>query len=93
VWTGVARAYLVDRCRSERKGVVGESRLPQPGSELGDPRGGMLAHALQDIDEIDVRVDALEPASRDQALHDASVLGADLGPAKEPVLRLMRLCS
>ena len=53
----------------------------------------MLAHALQDIDEIDVRVDALEPASRDQALHDASVLGADLGPAKEPVLRLMRLCS
>jgi len=46
----------------------------------------MLAHALQDIDEIGVRVDTLEPASRNQALHDASVLGADLGPAKEPVL-------
>ena len=44
----------------------------------------MLADPLQHIDEIGVRIDAVESAGDDQALDDADVLGAELGPAEEP---------
>ena len=45
----------------------------------------MLTDALQHIDEVRVRVDALQTAGGDQALHDSNVLGADFGPTEEPV--------
>ena len=44
----------------------------------------MFADPLQHIDQVGVRIDAVEPARYDQALDDADVLGAELGPAKEP---------
>jgi hypothetical protein len=49
----------------------------------------MLADPLQHVDEIRVRVDTLQAAGGDQALHDARVLGADFGPTKKPVLAVM----
>ncbi len=44
----------------------------------------MLADALQDVDQVGVGIDAVEPAGDDQALDDADVFGAQLGPAEEP---------
>ncbi len=46
----------------------------------------MLSHSLQDVDEVGVRVDAVQPASRDQALNDSDLLGAHFRPAEEPRL-------
>ena len=66
--------------------LVGEVLLPQPGRELGHARGRVLSDALQHVHQIGVRIDAVQPASGDQALHDASVLGADLAPAEQPRL-------
>jgi len=45
----------------------------------------MLPYALQDVDEVVVRVDVVKPAGDEQTLHDANVLGSQLGPAEEPV--------
>ena len=45
----------------------------------------MLAHTLQHIDEVRVRVDALQTARGDQALHNSNVLGTNFGPTEEPV--------
>jgi hypothetical protein len=44
----------------------------------------MLADALQDVDQVGVGIDAVEPAGDDQALDDADLFGAQLGPAEEP---------
>ena len=71
------------QARAQRVG--GEQRLPPPGRQLGDACSGMLADPLQHVDEVRVRVDALQAASCDQALHDARVFGANFGPAEEPV--------
>ena len=51
--------------------------------------GGMEADPLQHVDQIGVGIDALQAAGGQQALDDADVLGADLGPAEQPVLALM----
>ena len=64
--------------------VIGEEGFPEPGGELGDARGGMLADALQDVDQVGVGIDAMESAGDDQALDDADLFGAELGPAEEP---------
>src|SRR5690554_8207557 len=45
----------------------------------------MKRHALEDIDQVGVGVDALQPAGGQQALYDADVLGADLAPTEHPV--------
>mgnify|MGYP006172658723 CR=1 FL=1 len=45
----------------------------------------MLADALQYVDEIVVRIDFMQPTGRNQALDDADMLGAELGPAEHPV--------
>ena len=50
----------------------------------------MVGDALEDVGEVGVRVDAVHLAGDDQALEDADVLGAELGPAKEPVLAAHR---
>jgi len=39
----------------------------------------MLADALQNIDEVGVRIDAVQSAGDDQALRDADVLGVQTG--------------
>ena len=41
----------------------------------------MLADALQDVDQVGVGIDAVEPAGDDQALDDADVFGAQRGGA------------
>jgi hypothetical protein len=46
----------------------------------------MLTHALKHIDEIGVRIDPLQPARDDEALDDADVFRAELGPAEVPRL-------
>jgi hypothetical protein len=55
---------------------------PQPGGELCDVGGRVLANTLEDVDEIVVRIDLVQPRGRDQALDDANMLGAQLGPAE-----------
>ena len=62
--------------------VGGEVLFPQPRRELGDAAGRMLADPLQYIDEIGVRIDAVQSAGDDQTLDDADVLGAEFGPAE-----------
>ena len=49
----------------------------------------MLADALQDIDEVGVRVDTLQLARHQQALDDAHLFGAQLAPAEQPVAAVM----
>jgi hypothetical protein len=44
----------------------------------------MIGHALQDIDEVRVGVDAVQAAGDDQALDHADVLRAELRPAEQP---------
>ena len=44
----------------------------------------MLADALQYIDQVGVRIDAVQPAGDDQALDDTDLFGAQLSPAEEP---------
>jgi hypothetical protein len=66
--------------RSQR--LVGKVLLPQPWCELSHARRRVNPYALQHIHEVGVRVNAVQPARYDQALHDASVLGANLSPTK-----------
>ena len=63
--------------------------LPQPGRELRDVGGRELADALEDVDEVIVRIDFVQPTGRNQTLDDADVLGTELGPAEIPVFPLM----
>lgn len=63
-----------------------EQLLPQPRGEFGRAFGRMLTDALQHIYQIRVGIDAVQLAGADQALDDADVLGAQFGPAKEPIL-------
>ena len=68
------------------KRVVGEQILPPSRRQLFDGIVWMNADALQDIDEVGVGVDAVESASRSEAMEDSEAFGADLGSAKDPVL-------
>lgn len=45
----------------------------------------MLANALQHIYEVIVGIDIVQATGRPQALHNADVLRAQLGPAEQPV--------
>jgi hypothetical protein len=49
----------------------------------------MLADTLEHVDEIVVRIDLVQPTGRNQALDDADVLGAELGPAEHPIFPIM----
>ena len=59
--------------------------LPQSRGELSDTCGGVLPDPLQHIDEVGVDVDLVQATGGDQALHNADLLGAELGPAEIPV--------
>ena len=67
------------------KRVVGEEGLPHAWRQLMDTAGRMLPDALQDIDEIVVRIDSMQSARHNQTLHDADVFGTEFGPAEHPV--------
>ncbi len=60
----------------------GEEGFPQSRGEFVDAGCGVLAHALQDIDQVVVRVDLVQPAGHDQALYDAYVLSPRLCPTE-----------
>ena len=64
--------------------VVREVLLPQTRRELGDPGSGMQGDSLEHIDEVGVGIDAVQAAGDDQALNDADVAGAELGPTEKP---------
>src|SRR6185437_6953406 len=65
--------------------VCGEVPLPQSRSKLSDAGCRVLADALQDVDEVGVHVDAMQPAGDDERLDDANMLGAELRPAEVPI--------
>jgi hypothetical protein len=50
----------------------------------------MLSDTLEDIDEIGVNIDTVEPTSHDQALHDPDVFRAQLGPTEIPIFSAHR---
>ena len=58
--------------------------FPKARREFDYTTCGMFADPLQDIDEVGVRIDAMQAASHDQALDDADVFGAELSPTEEP---------
>ena len=64
-------------------------QLPLAWSEFGDTRCGMLAYALQDVDQVGVDVNVMEPAGHDEALHDTDVFRAEFCPTKIPVFSRM----
>ena len=45
----------------------------------------MLTNTLQHINEIVIRIDVMQSACHQQALHDANVPGAEFGPAEQPI--------
>ncbi len=64
--------------------VIREEGFPQSRREPGDSRGRVQRDALKYIDEVGVRIDAVEAARDDQALDYADVAGAKLGSTKKP---------
>ena len=73
--------------------IICEALLPQPRRQSRDVAGGVILNALQDIHQIGVRIDLLQPAGCQQALEDPNVLGPDFGPTKHPVFPVMRSCA
>lgn len=59
--------------------------LPQPWHEFSYARCQVHCNALQHVHNVGVQVDAVQPASPDQAVDDARVLGTHLGPAEQPI--------
>jgi hypothetical protein len=57
-----------------------EVLFPQTGREQMDLEGVMGIDPLQDIDEVDVRVNSLQPARGKEALHHSDIAGAHFGP-------------
>jgi hypothetical protein len=57
--------------------IVGETLLPQTGRQFCHARCGMQSDALKHVDEIGIRIDAVQSARDDQAL-DYS----DISPAR-----------
>ena len=45
----------------------------------------MLTNTLQHIDEIVIRIDVMQSACHQQALHDANMLRAKFGPTEQPI--------
>ena len=66
--------------------IVRKAIFPEARRQRGDVASRMMFHALQDVDQIRVRIDPLQSTGRNQALKHPNVLGPELGPAKQPVL-------
>ena len=80
--TSACRDVAATTRRAIAQRVGGEVLFPQSRGELLDLRGRVLADALQDVDQVVVRIDLMQPAGHDETLHDADVLGAEFGPAE-----------
>ena len=65
--------------------------LPQARSELIDARRRMLSNSLQNVDEIGVDVDTMEPAGHNEALDNTNLFGTKLGPTEIPVFTRMEV--
>ena len=66
--------------------ILGEVLLPQARCQQFHLARRMLSHALQDIDEVVVRIDTVQATSDDEGVGDTNVMRADLGGAKQPRL-------
>jgi hypothetical protein len=66
--------------------VGSEELFPEPGGQFRNPRGRMLTHALEDVDQIRIRVDVVQSAGHDQTLSDSDVLGTELCPTEQKIL-------
>ena len=69
------------------KRLIRKVLFPQSWSELDDTGGWMLADPLQNIDQVSVRIDAVQTAGHDQTLSDTDVLRAELCPTEFHDLR------
>ena len=65
--------------------MVREVLFPQARGEELDLKGGMGIDALEDIDEIDIGIDALEATGGQQTLDDADMAGTHFRPTEQPV--------
>ena len=66
------------------KRMVGEVLFPQARRQFGNASGGVLPDPLEHIDEISIRIDAVQSTRDDQTLDDADVLGAEFSPTEKP---------
>lgn len=64
---------------------MAEVLRPQPRGEFSDTAGRMLVHALEDVYEVGVGVDAMRAAGGEQGLDRGDLPGAELGGAEQPV--------
>jgi len=76
------RPLLTDSVQVRSQRIGSELIFPDAGRERFDFAGRMLVDPLQHIDQVGVRIDAVQPAGGQQALDDADVPGAGLGPAE-----------
>ena len=70
--------------------LTGEILLPEPRGEFGNASRGVVADALDHINEVGIRINAVQPAGNDQAFDDPDLFGAKLGPAEQPCLSAHR---
>jgi hypothetical protein len=62
--------------------VITPVLLPEPRREFSHARRRMYGDALEHIDQIRVRIDAMQSARNDQTLNDADVSCAEFSPTK-----------
>ena len=74
---------------SERSGL-GEKSCFHSRGVRSDATCGMVTDPLQNIDEVNVRIDAVQAAGNDQTLDDADMFGTEFGPAEVPVFTAHR---
>lgn len=67
------------------QGIGREALFPQAGREEVDVEGGMGIDTLEDVDEVDVGINALQATRREHALHDVHLARPQFRPAEAPV--------
>jgi hypothetical protein len=83
--SGQTATLLTDTIEVGAEGMLREVLFPQARGEELDFKGGVGIDALEDIDEIDVGIDALEATGGQQTLNDADMARADFRPTEQPV--------
>lgn len=83
--SGQTATLLTDTIEIRAEGIPREVVLPQAGREELDLKGGVGIDPLEDIDEIDVGIEALYATGGQQTLNDADMARAHFRPAEEPV--------
>jgi hypothetical protein len=81
-------SLLSETAQTRAQRVGSEALLPLPWGQFRDTSSGMLPDALQDVDQVGVDVNAVEPASHDEALHYAHMFGTQFGPTEIPIFTL-----